>query len=109
MRLRMKHYLAGLVVLTAAIPVWAHVYKQPLTIDKDMTFGSAQLKPGTYQLNADNAKKELSILQNGKPMATVPGQWVKLPQKAEYSTIVSEGAKINQVQFSGSDQAFQPQ
>ena len=55
------------------------------------------------------AKNELQIWEKGKVMATVQGQWVKLPKKAQYSTVVSDGNKITQVQFSDSDQAFQVQ
>jgi hypothetical protein len=108
MRIRVKYYLAGLAVLATIMPLWARVYKESLTIDTNKMIGSAQLKAGTYDLMADDAKKDLNILQNGKAIATVQGQWVKLPQKAQYSTVVSDGDKITQVQFSGSDQAFQP-
>jgi uncharacterized protein YkuJ len=109
MRIRVKHYLACLAVLTLTIPVWARTYKESLALDKNKTMGSAQLKAGSYELSADDAKKELNILQNGKVVATVEGQWVKLPQKPQYSTFVSDGDKITQVQFGESDQAFQVQ
>ena len=108
MRIRMKHYLAGLAVLTLTMPVWARTYKEPLILDKSSTLGSTQRKPGTYQLTADDTKKELNILQNGKIIATVQGQWVKIPQKAQAASIDTDQDKITQIQFSGSDQAFQP-
>ena len=108
MRIRVKYYLAGLAVLALIMPLWARVYKESLTVDKNKTIGSAQLKAGTYDLTADDAKKELNILQNGKAIATVQGQWVKIPQKAGAAEVDFDGDKISQVQFSGSDQAFQP-
>jgi len=108
MRLRVKHYLVGLAVLTVTIPVWARTYKESLTLGKNATIGSAQLKPGSYELTADDTKKELNILQKGKIIATVQGQWVKIPQKAGAAEVDFDGDKISQVQFSGSDQAFQP-
>jgi hypothetical protein len=67
------------------------------------------VKPGTYQLNADDAKKDLTVLQNNKVVATVSGQWIKLPKKVDNSSIMTDGNKVTQIQFSGSDQAFQPQ
>jgi hypothetical protein len=109
MRIRVKHYVVGLAVLTLAMPLWARTYKQSLTTDKSEAIGSAQLKAGSYDLSAEDGKKELNIVQNGKVVATVQGQWVKLPQRPQYSTVVSDGNKITQVQFSGSDQAFQVQ
>jgi hypothetical protein len=109
MRLRVKHYVTGFAVLTLTLPVWARTYKEPLNINKNETIGNAQLKPGSYELTADEATKDINIMQKGKIIATVPGQWVKIPQKAQDSAFVSDGDKITQVQFSGSDQAFQPQ
>jgi len=109
MRLRAKHCLAVLAVLTLTMPVWARTYKETIHPEKDTMIGGTQLKAGSYDLSGDPAKKELQILENGKVMATVEGQWVKLAQKPQYSTVVSDGNKITQVQFSGSDQAFQVQ
>jgi hypothetical protein len=107
MRFRVKHYLTGLAVLTLTMPVWARTYKESMTLDKNTTIGSAQLKPGSYQLAADDTKKELNIVQNGKIIATVQGQWVKIPQKAQSLSVAFDQDKITDVQFSGSDQAFQ--
>jgi hypothetical protein len=108
MRLRVKHYLAGLAVLTLTMPVWARTYKESLALDKNTMIGSAQLKAGSYEFTADDTKKELNIVQKGKIIATVQGEWVKIPQKALGSGVDSDGDKITQVRFSGSDQAFQP-
>jgi hypothetical protein len=106
MQIRMKHYIAGLAMLTLTMPAWAHTYKQSLPLAKAATIGSAELKAGDYQLMADDSKAELNILRNGKVVATVQGEWVKI-QKPQDSTVVSDGNKITQVQFGGSDQAFQ--
>jgi hypothetical protein len=108
MRLRVKHYLVGLAVLTLTMQVWARTYKESVALDKNTTIGSAQLKPGSYEFTADDTKKELNILQKGKIIATVQGQWVKIPQKARAPEFDFDGAKITQVQFTGSDQVFQP-
>jgi hypothetical protein len=109
MSLRVKQFIAVLAVMALTSPAWARTYKETIAPEKDTMIGGTQLKAGSYDLAGDPAKKELQILVNGKVMATVPGQWVKLPQKPQYSTVVSDGNKITQVQFSGSDQAFQLQ
>ena len=109
MRLFVKHYLAGLAALTLTMPVWARTYKESLDLKKDTMIGSSQLKPGSYSLTADDAKKELDIRESGKIIATVPGQWVKIPQKTRASSVDFDGNKITEVEFSGSDQAFQVQ
>jgi hypothetical protein len=107
MRFRMKYYLAGLAVLTMTMSVWARTYKESLVLNKNTAIGSAQLKPGSYELTADDTKKELNIMQKGKIIATVQGEWVKVPQNAQGSGVDSTNDKITQVRFSGSDQAFQ--
>jgi hypothetical protein len=107
MRFRAKRYLAGLMLLTLTMTAWARNYKESITLGKDMTIGSAQLKSGTYEFAADDTKKELNILQKGKIIATVQGQWVKIPRKALFGGIDSQGDKITQVRFSGGNQAFQ--
>jgi hypothetical protein len=110
MQLRVKQYLAGVAaLLTLTMPVWGRTFKQTLTIQKSETLGSTQLSPGSYDLTADDSKTELIILQRGKVIATVPGKWNKLPKKASDSTVITDGPKITEVQFSGSDQEFLPQ
>ena len=109
MRIGAKHALAGLAVLALVLPAWARTYKQPWIVSTPATIGSMQVKPGEYQLNADDAKKEVTVLQNNKVVATVAGQWTKLPKKAGYSTVLTDGNKVTQIEFDGSDQAFQPQ
>jgi hypothetical protein len=108
MRFHVKHYLVGLAVLTLTMPVWARTFKSSITLDKNITIGSTQLKPGSYDFTADDTKKELNILQKGKNVATVQGEWVKIPQKAQTQSFDMDQDKITQVKFSGSDQAFQP-
>jgi len=88
--------------------VWARTYKQTLVLSSNATIGSTQLKPASYELAADDTKMELNILQKGKIIATVQGEWVKIPQKAQSPGVDSDRDKITQVRFSGSDQAFQP-
>lgn len=107
MRLHVKYYLAGLAVLTLTMPVWARTYKASVFVTNNTTIGSVQLKPGSYDLTADDTKKELNIVQKGKIIATVQGQWVKMPQKAQTGGVDMNDDKITQVRFSGSDQAFQ--
>jgi hypothetical protein len=109
MHLRAKHVLAGFAAFILVTPVWARTYKASWTVNTPVSIGGTQVKAGEYQLNADDAKKELTVLQNGKVLATVPGQWVKLPKKADYNAIDTDGGKVSQVRFGGSDQAFQPQ
>jgi len=107
MRLNVKYYLVGLALLVATIPVSARTYKQSAVFTSNTSIGSTQLKPGSYDLSADDTKMELNISQNGKIIATVQGQWVKIPQKPRNSELDVDNDKITQVRFRGNDQAFQ--
>lgn len=60
----MKPYVAGSAVLILTMPASARTYKESMTLNKNPTIGSAQLKPGTYQVTADDTKKEVNILGN---------------------------------------------
>jgi hypothetical protein len=103
MCVRLNHFLAGLALLAIATPVWARTYKEPLMLDKNTLIGGTELKAGSYELTADDGKNDVSILRDGKVVATVQGQWVKLPQKSLYSSVASDGDKITEVMFSGSE------
>jgi hypothetical protein len=107
MAIRVRRCVAALALLALTVPAWARTYKETLSTDKDTTIGNMQLKAGSYDLSADSDKKDLQIWESGKIMGTVQGEWVKLPKKPQYSTVISDGNKITEVQFSGSDQAFQ--
>jgi hypothetical protein len=89
------------------MPISARTHKESFTLGKNTTVGSAQLNAGTFEFAADDTKKELNILQKGKIIATVQGQWVKIPKKPLFGGVDSKDDKITRVLFSGSDQAFQ--
>jgi hypothetical protein len=109
MHLRVKHVFVGLAAFILVMPVWARTHNASWTVNTPVSIGGTQVKNGDYQLNGDDAKKELTVLQNGKVLATVQGQWVKLPKKADSTQVATDSGKVTQVQFGGSDQAFQPQ
>jgi hypothetical protein len=104
-----RYFFAGLAALILVMPLWAHTYKEAWNVGTPVSIGGTEVKVGSYQLNADDSKKELTVLQNnGKVLATIPGQWIKLPKKADFTTVETNGGKVTQVEFGGSDQAFQP-
>ena len=109
MHLNVKYYLVGLALLVTTIPVSARTNKQSAVFTSNTSIGSTQLKPGSYDLSADDTKTELNISQNGKIIATVQGQWVKIPQKPRNSELDVDNNKVTQLRFRGNDQAFQVQ
>jgi len=72
-----------------------------------MTIGTTQVKPGQYELRAEEGKSELQLLQHNKVIATVPVHWTTLPTKPRDSQIATDSGKVTQVQFAGRTEAAQ--
>jgi hypothetical protein len=92
--------LVGLSI--AAFPVWAaHNYSQNWNPVEPITIGTAQLKPGQYELRAEEGKSELQVFQHNKAIATVPVHWKTLPAKSHDSQVLTDNGKVTEVQFGG--------
>jgi hypothetical protein len=65
------------------------------------TIAGKQLKPGTYDVKADDSKVTLSL--NGKVVAEAPVQWKDEKSKSKFSAIVTdgEGNQVKEVHFNG--------
>jgi hypothetical protein len=108
MRLRVNHYLTGLAaaaMLTA--PVWAGTKSIDLDVDHNVTIAGTQLAPGDYKISVPEGATQANVMQNGNVIATVPCQWIQLPQKASYSQVQFNQDKVTEVDFSGKTEAVQ--
>jgi len=65
------------------------------------TIAGKQLKPGTYDVKADDSKVTLSL--HGKVVAEAPVQWKDEKSKSKFSTIVTDGDanQVKEVHFTG--------
>ncbi len=82
--------------------------KGSLTTSEPLTVSGHQLKPGEYQLKWDgaNTSVELSILSQGKLVATVPARLVQLDRAARDNAIESQKSddgsqSLTQIDFAG--------
>jgi len=66
-----------------------------------VSLGSKQLKPGTYEVTADDTKVKFAL--NGKVVAEAAAQWKDGSTKAKYSTVMASEGKIKEIQFAGKD------
>ena len=108
MRLSVKKCFIALALSVAAFPVWAaHNYSTDWSPTEPMTIGTTQVKPGQYELRAEEGKSEVQVLQHNKVIATVPVHWTTLPAKSRDSQITTDGGKVTQVQFAGRNEAAQ--
>ena len=101
-----RYYLGVLSVLILTIPAWAgrntsHKDSAAYDVSQVTTIGNTQLQPGHYTIEARESEGQFEIVQDGKVIATVPCQWVRLPKKAEQTEISSDGNRVNEVEFEG--------
>jgi hypothetical protein len=108
MRRIVKQFSGFLAVVLLALPVWAgsHSDTAILEVDQPTMIGTAQLSPGTYQLQAKESGDTLQVLREGKVVATIPCHWTQLPKKAEASEVVTTKNQVTQVQFGGRTEAI---
>jgi len=110
MKSHARYYLGVLSVLILTMPAWAgskpsHKDSTDYDVTQVMMVGNTQLQPGHYTINAREFENQFDILRDGKVIATVPCQWVRLPKKAEQSEISSTSNHVNEVEFGGRNEA----
>ena len=107
MRLNYKKALGGLSLFVLASPVWAaHIDSATWTVSQSTSLGSTQVKPGDYEIRAEEGQSQLTLFSKGKMVAQVPCHWTQLSAKPEYSEVVVDTDKVTQVKFGGRTQAI---
>jgi hypothetical protein len=107
MRKHVKRYLSGLALLVLALPVWAHTYSVPVTLDDAVTISGKQLGPGQYQLQVKDGENQLRVVHEDKTVAEVPCEWIQLPKKSNQSDVILREKQIVQVDFEGKTMAIE--
>lgn len=103
-----KKYLAVLAFSLVALPVWAaHTDSLSWEPTQAVRIGSAQVMPGQYELRAEEGQSNVEVMHNGKVVAAVSCNWVKLPRKADNSEVQTNSNQVTQVEFSGRSEAIQ--
>jgi hypothetical protein len=103
MDLRTKTSLTVVAVLAFSLPIWARTDSAQLVIDHPVTIGTQQLKPGTYNLKANDAENQISIVRadDGKTIASVPCEWVQLAQKSRQTEVLFNADRVVEIDFAG--------
>lgn len=70
-----------------------------LDILSTVTLAGKQLKPGTYEISADDSKVTLSL--RGKVVAEAPVEWKDEITKPQYSNIVTNDNQVKEIHFNG--------
>ena len=109
MRLKVNQFLSLFILLTLAMPVWAHANSTTLHSDGTITIGGTQLKAGDYQLKVEDNANDLLVTHEGKVVAQVPVRWIQLPSKSKASQVEFHNQQVVVVAFAGKTQAVQVQ
>jgi hypothetical protein len=107
MDLRTKTCLTAVAVLALSLPIWARTDSAQLIVDHPVTVGTQQLQPGTYNLKANDGTNQINVVRagDGKTVATVPCEWVQLPQKARQTEVLFDADRVVQIDFGGQTKA----
>jgi len=105
---RMNLVMTILAALALAVPVVARaddsktiksVSRVAVDLHSSATLAGKDLKPGTYQVSADDSK--MTISRDGKIVAEVPIEWKDGQGKAAYTSVVTDSNQITEVHFGG--------
>lgn len=98
--------LPVLVALLVAMPLAARdaakngkVTNGEVDILSTVTLAGKQLKPGTYQIAADDSKVTVSMA--GKVVAEAPVEWKDETTKPRYSKVVTTDDQVKEIHFNG--------
>jgi hypothetical protein len=75
------------------------VISSTLAVLSPVKLGGTDVKPGTYTINADDSK--VTLVANGKTIATANVQWKDAPQKSKSTNLISESGAIKEIHFNG--------
>ena len=105
---RMNFAMTMLAALALAMPIAARadgskvikpVSHVAVDLHSSATLAGKDLKPGTYQVSADESK--MTITRDGKVVAETAIEWKDAQSKASYTSIVTESNQITEVHFGG--------
>ncbi len=103
-RIAITLVVASLMGITAL----AKVKKGSITLNSNMRVNGTLVKKGTYELRFDEEKSELSVVKNGKVVASANTTTEKRDQKAKNLEVRSTGTgddtRLTKVAFAGMEQ-----
>jgi hypothetical protein len=105
---RMNFVMTILAALALAMPIAARaddsktvkpVSRVAVDLHNAATLAGKDLKPGTYQVSADESK--MTISRDGKVVAEAPIEWKDGQSKASYTSVVVNSNQIAEIHFGG--------
>jgi hypothetical protein len=100
--------VALLIGLMTGVMAFAKTKKETVTFAENLKINDTLVKKGKYDLKFDNETGQLSVMKNGKAIATAPARVEKRDSSAKSVELRSSGtgddARLVSVAFSGSNE-----
>ncbi|MGA8034747.1 MAG: hypothetical protein WA823_21250 [Candidatus Acidiferrales bacterium] len=107
MRIGAKYLAAIAATALMSLPVFARADSTTLVVDTPTQVGQTTLQPGQYEIRAEPNADHLTVLHNGKEVATAPVRWVQLNRKPSETEVMMSSGRVTEVEFSGKTEAAQ--
>jgi hypothetical protein len=106
MRLRPNSLVALLSLPALTAPAWAKDQTADIKLSKAATIQGISLQPGKYHIVVYEEGNEVKFIRDGKIVAYVLADWVRLDRKAEHSELRLSGDEVNEIDFAGKEMAI---
>lgn len=91
--------LTVFMLLALAIPAPAKTIHSSFTLRSPAKLAGTQLKPGDYDVNADDTR--VTLWSNGKVVAEAKVEWKDGTSKASQTSLLIAGDEIKEIRFVG--------
>jgi hypothetical protein len=106
MRVRLSSLVALLSLPALTAPAWAKNQTADIRLDKPATIEGISLQPGKYHIIVYEEGTEVKFIRDGKIVAYVLANWVRLDRKAEHSALLLSGDAVDEIDFAGKEMAI---
>ena len=106
MRLRPNSLVALLSLPALTAPAWAKNQTADIRLNRPAAIEGISLQPGKYHIVVYEEGTEVKFIRDGKIVAYVLANWVRLDKKAEHSGLRLSGDEVDQIDFAGKEMAI---
>ena len=100
----MKFTRLAFAVPAIALGVASAASSYKVKLDAPLSIGSAELKAGEYKVEMQGGK---AVFKSGKTVIEVPANMGKSEQKYRWTLVVTEGSKLQEIDFGGTTENMQ--
>jgi hypothetical protein len=106
MRVRLSSLIALLLLPALTAPAWAKDQTADIRLNTPATIEGISLQPGKYHIVVYEEGTEVKFIRDGKIVAYVLANWIRLDRKAEHSGLLMSGDAVDEVDFAGKEMAI---